>query len=569
MRPQLLTEPRQHILTVVLEDYCHVGSVSRVVPPGYWDRFESRVQRNTTITLDLLDEVGAKATFFALGWIAERQPEVIAEVVRRGHEIATKGYFHRSIHDMSPEEMRDDAIRSREALEHAGGAPVRGYRIARGWFTADDLWALDMLSMAGFAYDSSIRPHGLAFHSQPHRRFIHRHMVGERPFWELPLSSWKVGPFSVPISGGNYVRQFPERFVRHAIAQWHQHVPAPLVFYFHIWELDPDQPRITAASPLQRIRQYRNLDKMPERIRHYLTNYRFTSVAEYLALPRTNVVKQPVAPAARVERPIIVDAPARKEAPTPRTPVTVVVPCYNEEATLGYLANTLRTFGEEVGGDYELSFVFVDDGSRDRTWERLNELFGNRADCKLVRHPQNRGVAGATLTGIAHAKTEIVCAIDCDSTYDPRQLGLMIPFLKPGVDLVTASPYHQEGRVLNLPAWRLVLSKGLSLLYRVVLHNKLATYTSCFRVYRRQAFNGLTLKDEGYVGITEMLIQLDSRGGRVVECPAVMEVRLLGHSKMKIIKTIAGHLGLLAQLVADRLRRLIFPKTPSEKGELP
>ncbi len=124
--------------------------VSRVVPPGYWHRFESRVQHNTSFTLDLLDQMGVKATFFSLGWIADHQPDVIKEVVLRGHEIASKGYFHRSISQMSPEEFREDVIRSRNALERASGIEVRGYRIATDWFTWRDPWALDILCQEGF-----------------------------------------------------------------------------------------------------------------------------------------------------------------------------------------------------------------------------------------------------------------------------------------------------------------------------------------------------------------------------------------------------------------------------------
>ena len=168
-------------------------------------------------------------------------------------------------------------------------------------------------------------------------------------------------------------------------------------------------------------------------------------------------------------------------------PVSVVIPCFNEEATLGYLANTLDSFAESVRDDYQVSFVFVDDGSSDKTWERLNELFGQRADCKVVQHPQNRGIAAATLTGIQHSPSEIVCAIDADGTFDPHQLKEMIPMLKPGVDAVTASCFLEQGHVMNVPGWRMALSKGASLMYRMVLHNKLSHYTSCFRVYRKSA----------------------------------------------------------------------------------
>ena len=234
---------------------------------------------------------------------------------------------------------------------------------------------------------------------------------------------------------------------------------------------------------------------------------------------------------------------------TPRLPVTVVVPCYNEEATLGYTANTLRGFADAMNKDFEISYVFVDDGSRDETWRRLNELFAKSPDCVLVRHPRNRGVAAATLTGIARSRTEIVCAIDCDGTYDPLQLRKMISMLTPGVDLVTASPYHPDGRVMNLTAGRLILSKGLSIIYRFFHRHRLYTYTSCFRVYRRSAVADMELCNPRFVGITEILSRLDRQGRRIVECPAVMEVRLLGNSKMRIFKTIWGHLVLMSQLL--------------------
>ncbi len=559
--------PRRHILSVVLEDYCHVASVSRVVPRSYWHRFESRVQHNTSFTLDLLDEMGVKATFFSSGWIADHQPDVIKEVVRRGHEIASKGYFHRSIRQMSPEEFREDAVRSRKALERAGGTEVRGYRIATDWFTRRDLWALDILCQEGFSYDTSIRLLGTEFSGEPFRRFPHLHKCDAGEIWEVPLSSWKFGPFCVPFSGGNYVRQLPDGLVRKVVARWDRDIPAPLFFYFHIWELDPDQPRITAASRLQRVRHYRNLDVMHERVRFYLSRYRFSPIADYLGLPAAKIVKSDLLEDSAPEPPVNVGG--RTASPETCLPISVVVPCYNEEATLGYLANTLRSFSEAVAHEYRVSYVMVDDGSRDRTWERLNEIFGDQADFSLVRHSRNRGVAAATLTGIVHAKTEIVCAIDCDGTYDPLQLRDMVPLLGPGVDLVTASPYHELGEVINAPGWRLVLSRGLSVLYHLVLHQKLATYTSCFRVYRASAVKNMTLRYEGFVGITEILSQLDMSGRGVVECPAVMEVRLLGHSKMSNLKTIRGHLALLAHLVAERVLREFRPQQSSQTGEVP
>jgi polysaccharide deacetylase family protein (PEP-CTERM system associated) len=549
-------EGSAHILTVNVEDYFQVSPLRRVVSRAHWHRFESRLATNTQSALDLLDEFGLKATFFALGWIADTLPEVIREIARRGHEVASKGYHHRSLRHMSPGEFREDALRSREALEKASQARVAGYRIADSWFSPKDLWALDILAEEDFVFDSSLRPIFRSFAGRRSRRYVHRHWHGERSIWEFPLSAWTVWECSIPIAGGNYHRQLPDLLMRAAVAQWIKRSEAPFVMYFHVWELDPDQPRIN-TSLVQRVRQYRGLEAMPARLRHYLDTYRFTSVADYLGLPGT-----PLTAAAASQGPVLARSRADLTAPVPKRQragrlgpsITVVIPCYNEERTLGYLAKTLAHFGAEMGKESALSYVFVDDASSDDTWARLNELFGSRPDCTLVRHQRNRGVAAATLTGVAHARTETVAVIDCDCSYDPEQLRAMLPLLRDDVALVTASPYHPQGRVQNVPAWRLVLSRGLSMLYRRVLHHQLATYTSCFRVYRRSAVANLAITHEGFLGIVEILARLDLTGARIVECPAVLEARLLGHSKMKVLKTIGGHLGLLAQLIIRRLR---------------
>jgi hypothetical protein len=142
--------------------------------------------------------------------------------------------------------------------------------------------------------------------------------------------------------------------------------------------------------------------------------------------------------------------------------------------------------------------------------------------------------------------------MDCDCTYDPHELQNMIPLLTPDVDLVTASPYHRFGKVLNVPRWRLTLSMGSSFLYRRLFNQKLATYTSCFRVYRRSAVADIPLTNGGFLGIAELLGRLDLRGSRIVEYPATLSVRMLGRSKMKILKSILGHLGLMARLLGMR-----------------
>jgi dolichol-phosphate mannosyltransferase len=164
-------------------------------------------------------------------------------------------------------------------------------------------------------------------------------------------------------------------------------------------------------------------------------------------------------------------------------------------------------------------------------------------------------VAAAILTGIRNSPTEVVCSIDADCTYDPLQLATLLVELKDGVDLVTASPYHPAGEVRNVPPWRLFLSRGLSRLYGLTLHHRLATYTSCFRVYRRSTVAPLELRDEGFTGVAEILALVDQRGGRIVEVPAILDVRKYGESKMKVFRTVRGHVRLLARLWALKLTR--------------
>lgn len=529
----------QHILTVNLEDYFQVGPLSGVISQKYWDRFETRVEQNTLATLDLLERHNAKATFFTVGWIADQARDIVAEVSRRGHEVASKGYFHRAIHQMSPEEFRADAVRSRNALERACGHEVRGYRIARGWFAKSDLWALDILAEEGFVYDSSLRQIGRVGSLDRHERVAHCRRTKGGTIWALPISSWHSCGLSLPISGGNYMRQLPDRFVRKRMEAWHQTVDAPFVFYFHVWELDPGQPRIKAAPWLERVRQYRNLERMRDRIDYYLSRYRVAPVADFLGLTPKSAPPRP-------------DAAAMANAPVAmsglREKITIVVPCYNEVSSLPFLKRTLSLFEQKYSARYETLFVFVDDGSTDATFDHLTAAFGSQPNCAIVRHDRNRGVAAATLSGIRAAQTEIVCVIDCDCSYDIDYLGKFIPLLAQGADLVTASPYHKDGGVLNVPAWRVTLSRGASLLYRIVLRTKLATYTACFRAYRRSAAADLEIANESFLGVTEILALMDRRGLRIVECPAVLEPRLFGQSKMKVLLTIAGHLRLVARL---------------------
>lgn len=552
------TEPRRVLLTVEVEDYFHVGRFDAFISRDRWYRFEGRIEQNTRRALDLVESFGVRATFFVLGWVAENMPELVREIVTRGHEVASLGYDHRTILEMGPPEFRADVLRAREALERATGLRVLGHRVPH-YLGPYDLWALDVLAEEGFAYDSSIKPLFWRFASQPERRLAHRHEAGELAIWEFPLSAWHWG-LSIPIAGAGYFRHLPHPIVRRAVRRWLARHPEPFLMYFRVWELDPEQPHIQTAPLYERLRHYRNLDKMAGRLKDYFQEYEVRGIADHLGLLDEHGRLPAAMPAAVPASTLPVEVQASptaspgRVAGAPRTPVSVVVPCFNEEASLQYLANTLRSVEVKLGGTYDLRFVFVDDASTDGTPELLARLFGGRANCTIIRHAQNSGVAAAIMTGTRAAQTEIVCSMDADCTYDPHEIGRMIPMLVDGVDLVTASPYHPQGAVRNVPGWRLLLSRGASFLYRRVLSQPLYTYTSCFRVFRRDAVAGIALQESGFLGVAEMLGRMILEGRKIVEFPAVLEVRLLGHSKMKAMRGVAGHLKLLRRLLMLRLR---------------
>lgn len=537
---------KNHLLTVLVEDYFHVGAFGNLIQQRNWERFEPRYERNTLKALDLLDQFKTKATFFVLGWIADQNPKLIREIVSRGHEVASRGFYHRSLKNLTTEEFREDLRKTNRALESASGQKIIGYRAAEKLHYENDSRIFDVLADENFVYDASFLP---VLGDKKSKRFAHQIHSDGKAVWEFPYATRNVGVGLLPISGGNYFRQIPYTIMRSAVRDWTQRYDSPFVFYFHVWELDPEQPRISAASHYNRIRHYRKLDKMEWIIKEALSLYNFTSAANYLGL------EDELRIANYESQPEKISSAIQTQDSSLTTPISVVIPCYNEEPTLPYLANTLRGLEKDFAANkYQANFIFVDDKSKDGTFIKLQELFGEKVNVEIVRHEMNQGVAGAILTGLRAAKTEIVCSMDCDCTYDPHELINMLPLLSEEVDMVTASPYHEKGGVRNVPEWRLFLSKGASFLYRRVLRSKLKTYTSCFRVYRRDAMLDLNIDEKGFLGVAELLGKLDLSGGNIVEYPAVLEVRLFGFSKMKTARTIFGHLKLLSRLLKLRLK---------------
>jgi polysaccharide deacetylase family protein (PEP-CTERM system associated) len=549
----------RHLLTVLVEDYFHVGAFDNLIQQRNWGKFEPRYERNTLKALDLLDEYSTKATFFVLGWIAEHNHDLVREIASRGHEVASRGYYHRGLKNLTADEFRSDIRRTNGVIEAVTGRPAVGYRAAEKLRYKSDEWIFDILADEGFAYDASFIPTRA---DGPRQRAAHQIHTGGRALWEFPYSTRDLGVGLLPISGGNYFRQIPYTFTRGSVRGWARDVDAPFVSYFHVWELDPEQPRISAASRFNRLRHYRKLDKMEWILRENMALYDCVSIADHLGL-----VESPISDR-RSETEVTV-RPAVTEAQYAGLPVTIIIPCYNEQDSLAYLANTLTGVEEKlIAAGYSPEILFVNDKSTDATLDRLETLFADRNKVRIVSHDANKGVAAAIMTGIRESSTEIVCSMDCDCTYDPEELANMLPLLKGGVDLVTASPYHPDGGVRNVPGWRLFLSRGASFLYRNVLHSDLSTFTSCFRAYRRSSFLGLELEENGFLGVAEMLGKIDLAGGRIVEFPTTLDVRLFGFSKMKTARTILGHVRLLTRLGKQRLfgnKRAIETSIPLEE----
>ncbi|HBJ35504.1 MAG TPA: glycosyl transferase family 2 [Planctomycetaceae bacterium] len=235
--------------------------------------------------------------------------------------------------------------------------------------------------------------------------------------------------------------------------------------------------------------------------------------------------------------------------------LTVVVPCFNESEAIQPLVERLCDLREDLSGLDSFRVILVDDGSGDDTWHRMQDITTHMPWIERLRHDQNRGITAAIMTGMRAATTEYVATLDSDCTYDPLQMRQLLAAVDGQVAIVTASPYHPLGVVLGVPGWRLLLSKAASTAYATVINVDLHTYTSCFRIYRRSVFVDLELRNQGFVGMAELLWMAIRDGGTVKETPAVLTSRRVGYSKLRTLPVIAGHLRLIGQIIYQRLSR--------------
>ena len=268
-----------HAMTCDVEDYFQVSAFEGIVPRSRWTDVECRIPRNVDKILQLFSDHGARATFFTLGWVAEHHPAVLRRIVDQGHEIASHGMSHRRVWSQSEEEFRQDAGDARKLLEDVSGVAVRGYRAASWSIDHRTPWAHRILSELGYRYSSSIYPVSHDHYGVPDAP-RHPHDIADTGVTEIPASTARLMGRNIPVSGGGYFRLFPFALSKYIIDRHQNTSSHPYIFYFHPWELDPEQPRFRQASRKARFRHYLNLNAFEARLSELLRGYRWGRMDE-------------------------------------------------------------------------------------------------------------------------------------------------------------------------------------------------------------------------------------------------------------------------------------------------
>lgn len=269
-------------LSVDVEDYFQVSAFEPYIDRETWSDYECRIPRNLSRILELFDQAGARGTFFCLGWVAEKYPALIRQIADLGHEVASHGFSHVQAINQNEQEFEQDVDRTKKLLEDVIGQAVAGYRAASFSITADNEWAHDVLARTGHGYSSSIYPirhdrYGMREQS----RFPFR--AGQSGLIELPLTAVEVAGFRLPCGGGGYFRLMPYAWTKWGISRFNQLDGRPAIFYFHPWELDPEQPRVLGPDRLSRFRHYVNLRGVDEKLRRLLRDFEWLPVREVFA----------------------------------------------------------------------------------------------------------------------------------------------------------------------------------------------------------------------------------------------------------------------------------------------
>lgn len=265
-------------MTVDVEDYFQVSAFEPYISKDRWDDIPHRVERNTNRILDLFNEQEIKATFFTLGWVAERYPGLVKRIVDESHELACHGYEHIRVTQQTPDEFRKDIVKTKKILEDLSGQEIKGYRAASYSIGAENLWALDILKQEGFKYSSSIYPVKHDLYGMPDApRFIYE-PIADADFKEIPITTLSVFNKNFPCGGGGFFRLYPYIFSKWAFNRINQQEHQSGIFYCHPWEIDPDQPKQEGLSFKTKFRHYLNLGKMEGRIKNLIRDFEWDTM---------------------------------------------------------------------------------------------------------------------------------------------------------------------------------------------------------------------------------------------------------------------------------------------------
>jgi polysaccharide deacetylase family protein (PEP-CTERM system associated) len=265
-------------MTVDVEDYFQVEAFFRNIDREDWSKLECRVERNMDRILQLFADTGTKATFFTLGWIAERYPQMVKRIVADGHELASHGLAHFRADNQSRPMFLSDARNSKRLLEDIGGVAVQGYRAASFSITRKNLWALNALEEAGYRYSSSTYPIRHDLYGIPEQPRFAFYPFEDSRFMEIPITTMRRFGTNWPTGGGGYFRLLPYALFKQSLKSVRANDRQPCMFYFHPWEIDPEQPRVAGASLKTRIRHYLNLDRTFGRLTSLLKDFRWNRV---------------------------------------------------------------------------------------------------------------------------------------------------------------------------------------------------------------------------------------------------------------------------------------------------
>lgn len=264
-------------MSVDVEDYFQVSAFEGHIKKNQWDSLEHRVEHNTHKFLDIFSEYNTKATFFTLGWVAERYPSIVHRIVNEGHELACHGYEHIRVTEQTPEQFRQDIIRTKKVLEDLGGVEVNGYRAASYSINSENLWAHNILIDVGFKYSSSIYPVKHDLYGIPDAPRFCYHPIENSNFLEVPITTIKIANKNIPCGGGGFFRFYPYLFSKWAFHHINKDNQSA-IFYCHPWEIDPEQPKQDGLSFKTQFRHYLNLNKTESRIRKLLTDFNWNTM---------------------------------------------------------------------------------------------------------------------------------------------------------------------------------------------------------------------------------------------------------------------------------------------------